>query len=305
MAEDPSHLLSIIRPKLCRDMTHTKRKPSLHDRIARRVLRLAKWGRYKHRGNDLEFYEHFFTSQHVHESLYDLRHRLRRESINKVLADLSSSAVIVDVGCGVGNLIGAVASHCRKIGIEYAPHDLSLAVQQERPGVWFVRGSAHELPLSSEAVDVLLFIEVLEHLADERSVLREITRCLKPGGQLIISVPNTYYFPDYFELIGHYRHYTRQQLCDQLGEVSLHVKRYIDDYPLLQLVHYYPYIIFSAINLLCNRCSWHAESMYVRPILGRFYSLLSKALWLLRRERSQKTLAEDERTTFIIAQKSP
>ena len=47
-----------------------------------------------------------------------------------------------------------------------------------------------DLPLLNEAVDVILYADVLEHLKDPLRVLRSINRQLKPGGLTVISVPN-------------------------------------------------------------------------------------------------------------------
>jgi hypothetical protein len=38
-----------------------------------------------------------------------------------------------------------------------------------------------------------------------------MARVLRPGGRLIISVPGHCYFPDYLDLVGHYRHYSREE----------------------------------------------------------------------------------------------
>lgn len=45
-------------------------------------------------------------------------------------------------------------------------------------------GSAYELPLPSDSVDVVIISDVLEHLHDLPRALAELTRVLRPGGLL-------------------------------------------------------------------------------------------------------------------------
>jgi 2-polyprenyl-3-methyl-5-hydroxy-6-metoxy-1,4-benzoquinol methylase len=46
------------------------------------------------------------------------------------------------------------------------------------------------LPLPSNAADVVVTLEVIEHIANAENYLQEISRILKPNGHLILSTPN-------------------------------------------------------------------------------------------------------------------
>jgi len=63
---------------------------------------------------------------------------------------------------------------------------------------------ALHLPFADESFDVIVCSEVLEHIPDYAQALREITRILKPGGKLAISVPR--YWPEWicWKLSEHY-----------------------------------------------------------------------------------------------------
>lgn len=54
----------------------------------------------------------------------------------------------------------------------------------------YICGSANDLPLEDECVDVLSSMETLEHLEDEEGLISEFARVLKPEGLLIMSTPN-------------------------------------------------------------------------------------------------------------------
>ena len=55
------------------------------------------------------------------------------------------------------------------------------------------RGAAENLPFSSRKFDVVTMIEVLEHTNSDRQVLNECFRVLKPGGRMVLFVPNKLY----------------------------------------------------------------------------------------------------------------
>jgi SAM-dependent methyltransferase len=66
-------------------------------------------------------------------------------------------------------------NHCRRQGIDFHPCDLA----------------SDNLPFADESFDVVIFTEVLEHLAAAPvQVLKKIQRVLRIGGQLLFSVPN-------------------------------------------------------------------------------------------------------------------
>jgi SAM-dependent methyltransferase len=61
--------------------------------------------------------------------------------------------------------------------------------------------------------DTLLYIDVLEHIEDDLGQLAQASRCLKPGGYLVVLSPaHPFLYSPFDRAIGHYRRYTRRSL---------------------------------------------------------------------------------------------
>lgn len=119
--------------------------------------------------------------------------RLRRFfdlQAGSVWADLegpleSARGKVVDVGCG--------AQPYRELlpkDVEYVGLDIAAAKERfgyERPDTLYFDGN--QWPAGARGADLVLCTEVLEHVLDPRSFLREALATLLPGGQLVLTVP--------------------------------------------------------------------------------------------------------------------
>ncbi len=100
-------------------------------------------------------------------------------------------ASCLDYGCGDGSRYGRAL---KEGGVDYRGFDISpMALEQAKAlglnvGVLSAGGITS---LADASVDTAICFEVLEHLQEPQKALAEILRCLKPGGQVLISVPNS------------------------------------------------------------------------------------------------------------------
>ncbi len=101
---------------------------------------------------------------------------------------LQPGSRILDVGCGRGVLLGALANR----GHEVHGMDVSeTAVDGADPRADIrVAPCLTNVGYPDRHFDQVILWHVLEHLCNPREVLKEINRILKPGGQVIVAVPN-------------------------------------------------------------------------------------------------------------------
>ena len=87
-------------------------------------------------------------------------------------------------------------------------------------------GDITALPHPDQAFDLVCACDILEHTADDRGALREISRVLAPGGTLILSVPLFMKcFNDFDAAVGHYRRYEPEELTARLAEAGFVIKQ--------------------------------------------------------------------------------
>lgn len=98
---------------------------------------------------------------------------------------------VLDDGCGLGLYLQHLQEQGGKVyGVEYEFERL----QQARAiTVLSACAAGEHLPFPNDRFDLVLSHEVLEHVQDDRLALQEIVRTLKPGGRLVLFVPNRGY----------------------------------------------------------------------------------------------------------------
>ena len=116
--------------------------------------------------------------------------RGRRKVLRAVLdsrLDADERRRYLDVGCGAGFNLKALAPYGEAYGCDYSGDALSFTRQRGVPRL--ARCDARALPYRNEAFGLVSILDVLSHesIADDGEVLRETFRILAPGGFLLVS----------------------------------------------------------------------------------------------------------------------
>lgn len=127
--------------------------------------------------------------------------------------ELGGRSRVLDVGSGKGAFCGELARAGHDVvGVDPSGSATKIAKTYVDPGGRFVLGTGEALPLSSMQFDRAVSVCVLEHTKDDRAILAEIQRVLKPGGIFALTVDclDSPHVPEAFR-----RQYAKEYRCNQ------------------------------------------------------------------------------------------
>jgi SAM-dependent methyltransferase len=132
-----------------------------------------------------------------------------------------------EVGCGTGVVLRAMEREFPGLnltGMDCFPEALDLARQRLKRTI-LLNGDILNLPLTS-AVDVIGAFDVLEHIPDDKAALAGLYRAIKPGGGLILTVPQHRFLWSVSDEIGHHqRRYDRADLVRKVEAEGFRILR--------------------------------------------------------------------------------
>ncbi len=154
--------------------------------------------------------------------------RARRSIIVKLVEQLippSKNVNIVDVGCGAGGVISALADRYNCIGVDTSGEAIRLA-SAKFPLVDFIHGHAPVcLGTKSKSIDMFMLLDVLEHVELDRDLMVKLVAALRPGGQMVVTVPaNMSMWSPQDENYGHFRRYEPEGLMSLWTGLPLTVR---------------------------------------------------------------------------------
>jgi SAM-dependent methyltransferase len=115
----------------------------------------------------------------------------RRLEMIRLAAGERINGVILEDGCGVGMYVRHLQPLRGKVfGLEY---EFERVREAHAHSPLVVNAAGEGLPFPAGTFDLVLSHEVLEHVQDDRRAVEEIVRVLRPGGRLVLFVPNRGY----------------------------------------------------------------------------------------------------------------
>jgi SAM-dependent methyltransferase len=124
-----------------------------------------------------------------HEQIAGSGHFIDQASREHALQQLSRhvkgpSPVILDIGCSSGFMLHSIRRHLPHallLGSDYVRGPLE-QLAADMPDIPLLHFDLVKCPLSENSIDAIVLLNVLEHIADDATAVRQVYRILKPGG---------------------------------------------------------------------------------------------------------------------------
>jgi SAM-dependent methyltransferase len=134
--------------------------------------------------------------------------------------------VIMDIGCSSGFLLKDISKTFPDdaiIGADVVKAPL-IKLSKELQNIPLIRFDLLQCPLPPQSVDVIVMLNVFEHIGADVSAMERAYELLKPGGLLVVEVPaGPSLFGPYDEELHHFRRYTSSELNRKLRSVGFRI----------------------------------------------------------------------------------
>jgi SAM-dependent methyltransferase len=163
-------------------------------------------------GYDPSFFDELAAIEDRH-FWFRARNRLISEFSRTISSQLKPGYLVLEVGCGTGNVLRALKKACQNgkvVGLDLWLDGLRHA--QTRSSAFLVQGDVRNCPFG-KSFDLIGMFDVLEHVPEDLETLSALRSLLGPGGKLLLTVPAHQYLWSYFdEAALHCRRYS----CDEI-----------------------------------------------------------------------------------------
>lgn len=117
---------------------------------------------------------------------------IRGEKIIEYLKSLSLiNPKILDLGCGSGWFTEVLSNYGQVTGIDLSERAINRA-KKKYPHAIFFAGDIFDITIPRNHYDVVISMEVIEHLTAQKRYIKKVACCLRSHGYLILSTPNRY-----------------------------------------------------------------------------------------------------------------
>ena len=171
-----------------------------------------------------EEYEKMFTEENTYW-WYQGRKEIVLALLGYHTALSSRRLSVLDMGCGTGLMLEALGPLAHPVGVDFSP--LALKFCRQREIARLVCAPVESLPFRNEQFDLLLALDLLEHMDDDAALIREMWRLCRPDGHVLITVPAfPFLWSDHDEALHHRRRYTRQSLRRLIRTAEFEIVRF-------------------------------------------------------------------------------
>ncbi|SIR28390.1 Methyltransferase domain-containing protein [Aromatoleum tolulyticum] len=207
-----------------------------------------------------------FERTPLHPQWLVLRHRGEIER----WVNAQARGTLVDVGCGNGRLRDALPSSVRYLGIDY-PTTVALGYS----GSADILGDAAALPIADACVDVVVLLDVLEHLPDPALAVAEAARILREGGRCLVHVPFLYPLHDEPHDYQRWTRYGLERLFASAGFKLTEIRETVHPVELGTAL-----VVMALTSALASAIEHRGAAILLAPVVVALVPLLNLFGWV-------------------------
>ncbi|MGL4913490.1 MAG: methyltransferase domain-containing protein [Romboutsia sp.] len=132
-----------------------------------------------------------FVQKWKFDSVYSLT--IRNEILDKIVLDKSKKINILEIGCACGSTLlrlKSIYKDCELYGLDIDKDSIDIAQFIEGANIKVANIEDDSVVFENEQFDLIIALDVLEHLNDPWAVMQKLNKYLKKDGQIIVSIPN-------------------------------------------------------------------------------------------------------------------
>jgi SAM-dependent methyltransferase len=152
--------------------------------------------------------------------------KARREILHQSLQQLNlqTDCQILEIGCGTGGNMEMLAEFGSVVGMEM--NEFAADYARNITGKQVLVGALPDRIPFTQQFDLICLFDVLEHIEDDMGAMASIKRLLKPGGQLILTVPAyQWMFGSHDRTLHHFRRYNKSSLVNSISSIEIVINR--------------------------------------------------------------------------------
>lgn len=159
-------------------------------------------------------YEKFFNLEKDHWWF-----QARKTIVLKLISqhvELNKNFKIIDVGCGTGMMLEAIKNtfSITAAGIDNSPEAIRFS---KKRGLNIFLSSAEKIEQKTDSIDLIMALDLIEHIENDVASLKEFNRVLKKNGHVILTVPAfNFLFGAHDAINEHKRRYQLKELKNKI-----------------------------------------------------------------------------------------
>ena len=208
--------------------------------------------------------------------------RVRRNLIYSIFKEynINSGMRILDYGCGSGFIVGQLQARGYDVhGTDISGEAIEYGTSQGIRNLQTTSGIQVDFP--DESFDLILAMDVVEHINEDNLVIKELERLLRPNGRIIITVPAyQWMWGVQDEVSHHFRRYSMNsitKLLSNFSNLSILRKTYFNTFlfPAVALVR----LISKWFNIKNRESDFDISDNFLNPI---FYFIFNTEIKILK-----------------------